>query len=62
MILGKDHKKKTAEIDVSEDKIYIVKNGEIEVEDPPRTGFGETLCSWQDGKVNAIKTAATRRI
>lgn len=52
---------KTAEIDLSQDKLYIVKNGRLIAVDPPGTGYGEQTAIWKDGKVlDVINTERIR--
>ena len=39
------------EIDVTDNKIYVVKNGEVTLLNPPVTGFGEQVITWQVEKL-----------
>lgn len=50
------------EIDVTDNKIYVVKNGEITPLNPPATGFGEQIITWQSGKVDRVSTTYTEKI
>lgn len=51
---------KKAEIDVSENRIYVVKDGRVVPVDPPTSGYGEQTAIWKDGKV--IDVIDTKRI
>ena len=50
------------EIDVTDNKIYVVKNGEVTPPNPPATGFGEQVITWQGGKVDRVSTTITEKI
>ncbi|OTW72638.1 DUF3954 domain-containing protein [Bacillus thuringiensis serovar roskildiensis] len=50
------------EIDVTDNKIYVVKNGEVTPLNPPVTGFGEQIITWQGGKVDRVSTTITEKI
>ncbi|EOO28645.1 phage protein [Bacillus cereus VD133] len=50
------------EIDVTDNKIYLVKNGEVTLLSPPATGFGEQVITWQGGKVDRVSTTITEKI
>ncbi|MED1381138.1 DUF3954 domain-containing protein [Bacillus mycoides] len=50
------------EIDVTDNKIYVVKNGEVTPVNPPATGFGEQTIIWQSGKVDRVSTTSTEKI
>ncbi|PGB86950.1 DUF3954 domain-containing protein [Bacillus toyonensis] len=50
------------EIDVTDNKIYVVKNGEVTPLNPPATGFGEQIIIWQGGKVDRVSTTSTEKI
>ncbi|MHB0801125.1 DUF3954 domain-containing protein [Bacillus thuringiensis] len=50
------------EIDVTANKIYVVKNGEVTPLNPPATGFGEQIITWQSGKVDRVSTTYTVKI
>ncbi len=41
----------TAEIDLKTNGIYIVKNGQVQLIQPPQGGFGEQSFTYKDGKV-----------
>ena len=49
------------EIDVTDNKIYVVKNGEVTPLNPPATGFGEQVITWQSGKVDRVSTTYTEK-
>ncbi|QKS71923.1 DUF3954 domain-containing protein [Paenalkalicoccus suaedae] len=40
----------TAEVDLTENAVYIVKDGFIKKVNRPETGFGRHIVSWQKGK------------
>ncbi|MGE6960832.1 DUF3954 domain-containing protein [Bacillus thuringiensis] len=50
------------EIDVTDNKIYVVKNGEVTPLNPPATGFGEQIITWHSGKVDRVSTTYTEKI
>lgn len=50
------------EIDVTDNKIYVVKNGEVTPLNPPVTGFGEQVITWLGGKVDRVSTTITEKI
>ncbi|MBJ8055273.1 DUF3954 domain-containing protein [Bacillus paramycoides] len=50
------------EIDITDNKIYVVKNGEVTPVNPPATGFGEQTIIWHSGKVDRISTTCTEKI
>lgn len=39
------------EINLSEDKVFVVKNGEIKEYPKPDSGFGKQIINWNDGKI-----------
>lgn len=49
-----------AEIDLSVDKLYVAKNGQLIAIEPPSSGFGEQTAIWKDGKI--IHVVDTKRI
>ncbi len=42
-----------AEIDLKTNGIYIVKNGQVQLIQPPQGGFGEQSFTYKDGKSNS---------
>ncbi|PED84330.1 DUF3954 domain-containing protein [Bacillus pseudomycoides] len=50
------------EIDVTNNKIYIVKDGNVCPIDPPASGYGEQVAIWQNGKVVRVDTKFTEKI
>ena len=50
------------EIDVSNNKIYIVKDGNVTAVNPPISGFGEQVAVWVNGKVDRVDTKFTEKI
>jgi len=56
-----DIEKMTAEIDLMENSLYVVKDGQITKIEAPQTGFGEYTAVWKDGKVlDVIKSERVR--
>lgn len=54
--------KMTAEIDLSKNATYIVKDGKLEPVDTPPNGFGRQIITWQDGKQVMFGLDYTKRI
>ncbi|EJR13885.1 MULTISPECIES: DUF3954 domain-containing protein [Bacillus cereus group] len=52
----------TAEIDLEINGIYIVENGQVQLIEPPKSGFGEQSFVYQSGKVIRIEERKTRLI
>lgn len=48
-------------MDLNKDGVYIIKNGESEKIEPPKTGFGKQIISWQDGKLQHYEVSYTKR-
>ena len=44
-----------------EGHIYVVKDGQLEQIEQPRTGFGKTTIHWQDGKPVYLEISYTVR-
>ncbi|MBH0359240.1 MULTISPECIES: DUF3954 domain-containing protein [Bacillus] len=53
---------KKIEIDVSSNKLYVVKDGNIIAFNPPESGFGEQVAVWINGKVDRVDTKFTEKI
>ncbi|WP_144517052.1 DUF3954 domain-containing protein [Bacillus thuringiensis] len=53
---------KKVEIDVSNNKLLIVKDGNITAFNPPESGFGEQVAVWINGKVDRVDTKFTEKI
>ncbi|MEN3132533.1 DUF3954 domain-containing protein [Bacillus albus] len=53
---------KKIEIDVSSNKLYVVKDGELLAFNPPVTGYGEQVAVWIKGKVARVDTKFTEKI
>jgi len=51
-----------AEIDVTNNKIYVVKDGRVIAVEPPASGYGEQVAVWQNGKVDRVDTKFTEKI
>ncbi|SFM35350.1 DUF3954 domain-containing protein [Salibacterium qingdaonense] len=51
----------TAEIDLTENAVYKVRNGVIESVDIPGDGFGKQIITWQDGKPEGYKIEYTKK-
>lgn len=52
----------TAEIDLEINGIYIVGNGQVQLIEPPKRGFGEQSFVYQSGKVIRMEERKTRLI
>lgn len=50
----------TAEIDLKTNGIYIVKNGQVQLIQPPQGGFGEQSFIYQSGKVIRMEERKTQ--
>lgn len=48
-------------INLKEDAVYIIKNGNMEKVDVPLTGFGKQTINWQDGKLLHYEVSYTKR-
>ncbi|EKS8379280.1 MULTISPECIES: DUF3954 domain-containing protein [Bacillus cereus group] len=53
---------KKVEIDVSNNKLLIVKDGNVTAVNPPESGFGEQVAVWINGKVDRVDTKFTEKI
>ncbi|CAM4012842.1 DUF3954 domain-containing protein [Bacillus manliponensis] len=51
-----------AEIDVTKNRIYVVKEGRVISVEPPASGFGEQVAVWINGKVDRVDTKNTEKI
>lgn len=52
----------TAEIDLKTNGIYVVKNGQVQLIEPPQGGFGEQSFVYQSGKVIRMEERKTQLI
>ncbi|MFJ6273682.1 DUF3954 domain-containing protein [Bacillus thuringiensis] len=52
----------TAEIDLKINGIYVVKNGQVQLIEPPQGGFGEQSFVYQNGKVIRMEERKTQLI
>ncbi|MEG7966698.1 DUF3954 domain-containing protein [Bacillus sp. HNR-4] len=52
----------TAKIDLGINGIYIVENGQVQLIEPPKSGFGEQSFVYQSGKVIRMEERKTRLI
>lgn len=50
----------TAEIDLKINGIYVVKNGQVQLIEPPQGGFGEQSFVYQNGKVIRMEERKTQ--
>ena len=50
-----------ATVDLNEDAVYRVKNGQIEKVDKPGDGFGKQVIHWQDGKPIRCEISYTKK-
>lgn len=55
----KDTKKKTFEIDLLEDGVYLVIDGKLQKVDEPGSGFGKQIINWQNGKPTHYEVSYT---
>ncbi len=46
---------------LTENDVYIVKDGKLELVDRPKTGFGKTIINWQDNKPVSLEISYTIR-
>ncbi|HEK9103620.1 TPA: DUF3954 domain-containing protein [Bacillus pseudomycoides] len=51
-----------AEIDISSNKLYVVKDGRVIAVEPPASGYGEQVAVWLNGKVDRVDTKFTEKI
>ncbi|MEN1934218.1 DUF3954 domain-containing protein [Paenibacillus sp. 102] len=51
-----------AEIDISSNKLYVVKDGRVIAVEPPASGYGEQVAVWLNGKVDRVDTKVTEKI
>lgn len=49
-----------AMVDLSEDALYRVKDGQLEKMDKPASGFGEVVQKWQDNKLGRYEVKYTK--
>ena len=52
----------TVEIDLKINGIYVVKNGQVQLIEPPQGGFGEQSFVYQSGKVIRMEERKIRLI
>ncbi|MGM7683526.1 DUF3954 domain-containing protein [Cytobacillus sp. Hm23] len=52
----------TAEIDTSENKVIVIKNGKLIEIEPPDSGYGEQSIQWQGGNVKLVKTTKINQL
>lgn len=52
---------KTAVVDLKENAVYRVIDGEIKKVDKPGVGFGKQVITWQDGKPTHYEVSYTKR-
>lgn len=50
----------TAEIDLKTNGIYVVKNGQVRLIEPPEGGYGEQSFVYQSGKVIRMEERKTQ--
>lgn len=51
----------TAEIDLMENAVFMVKDGHLVKVDTPGNGFGTQTIKWQDGKPTHYEISYTKR-
>lgn len=52
---------KVAEINLEENAVFKIVDGEIEKIDTPGEGFGKQVITWQDGKPTHYEISYTKR-
>lgn len=50
------------DINLNENGIYVVKDGMIFKVEAPRSGYGETSCTWIHGKIDRVETKNVEKI
>lgn len=50
-VINENIAKMKAEISLTENMIYVVKDGQIHSIEPPKTGYGEQMFVYKNGKV-----------
>ncbi|MFD0771634.1 DUF3954 domain-containing protein [Bacillus sp. CGMCC 1.60114] len=51
-----------AEIDVTKNQIYVVKDGRVISVEPPVSGYGEQVAVWINGEVDRVDAKFTKKI
>ncbi|QDI92962.1 DUF3954 domain-containing protein [Salicibibacter halophilus] len=51
-----------AEIDCSEDSLYVVKNGKVTKVNKPQSGYGQQNIVWLGGKVDRVESTESQKI
>lgn len=59
-IIKEDIAEMRAEIDLKINGIYVVKNGQVQLIEPPQGGFGEQSFVYQSGKVIRMEERKTQ--
>ncbi|WNF36439.1 DUF3954 domain-containing protein [Bacillaceae bacterium IKA-2] len=54
--------KKSVEIDLTNNCLYIVGDGELTPVEAPVSGFGEQIAVWVNGKVDRIEIKTIKKI
>lgn len=54
--------KRTAEIDLTSNGAFIVKNGHIVPLDNPISGYGEQVVIWLGGNIDRVETKNVRKV
>ena len=49
------------EIDLRENAVYMIKDGQLKKVDIPGDGFGKQTITWQDGKPTHYEVSYTKR-
>lgn len=53
---------KKTEINLQENKIYIVKNQQVVAVEPPPEGYGDQTFVWINGEVDRVDERRTKKI
>jgi len=49
------------QIDLKENAVYMIKDGELKKVDVPGDGFGKQVINWQDGKPTHYEVSYTKK-
>lgn len=53
---------KTTEVNLNENKIYVVKDEKLIPINAPDGGYGEQKVTWQNGKVTYVDTQSRKKL
>ncbi|MCK0471415.1 DUF3954 domain-containing protein [Halalkalibacter sp. APA_J-10(15)] len=52
----------TKEIEIDQNKVYVVKNGEVITIEPPKNGYGSNVLVWNNGEVVRVDSMDQRKV